>query len=145
MTAHIPRRAFALGGRLRFLTLVLVASLPVALLWLSGPARNVALAEHDRDRIACARVYDSVACSCAMGATAAAEFAPLGVSDEDLALNRTGDDRDGRATDGQVAPGSNPQRVVRRVGAGRVPITMTADFARRVQACMAGGASAPVD
>src|SRR5258708_23324640 len=65
MTAHMPRRAFAMGGRLRILTLVLFASLLVALLWLSGPARNAALAEYDRDRIACARVYDSVACSCA--------------------------------------------------------------------------------
>jgi hypothetical protein len=136
-----------LFGRLRILTLALVASLPIALLFLSAPLRQAALAEHDSDRIACSRVYDSVACSCAMGTTVAAEYAPLGVSDEDLALNRTGDDGAiaGRATDGRVVAGSNPQRVVRRVGAGRVPVTMTADFARRVQACMAGGASAPVD
>ena len=147
MTAHMPRRSFAVGGRLRILTLALVASLPIALLFLSAPLRQAAFAEHDSDRIACSRVYDSVACSCAMGTTVAAEYAPLGVSDEDLALNRTGDDGAiaGRATDGRVAAGSNPQRVVRRVGAARVPVTMTADFARRVQACMAGGASAPVD
>jgi hypothetical protein len=104
----------------RMATLALIAGLPlVVLLALSAPARQAALAEHDPDRIACARVYDSVACSCAVAATIAAEPASLGVSAD--------------------AP------PLRRVDATRVPIAMTADFVRRVQACMAGGASAPID
>ena len=100
----------------RLLTLALMAGLPLlVLLGLSAPARQAALAEHDPDRIACARVYDSVACSCAV----AAEQAAIGV------------------------PGDAP--TPRRVDAARVPIAMSADFVRRVQACMAGGASVPID
>ena len=98
----------------RLLTLALIAGVPLlVLLGLSAPARQAALAEHDPDRIACARVYDSVACSCAVAA-------------EQVGM-----------------PGEVP--TPRRVDAARVPIAMSADFVRRVQACMAGGASVPID
>jgi hypothetical protein len=137
MSEQMQRRP--LGGGLRFAALALAAGLVAGWLWLGNPLGRSALAEHDPDRIACSRVYDTVACSCAAAATAR----------DDLALDTATDERPNgqtsawRPTDGRVAIGTNPQPVVRRVGVGRVP--MTADFVRRVQACMASGASVPID
>jgi hypothetical protein len=138
MTEHGLRRR-PRDGRVRFLALALVASLAVAWLWPSDPLGRVALAEHDPDRIACSRVYDSVACSCAAAATARDELTANAAAD----TASDGETSPWRPADGRVATGSNPQPVVRRVGVGRLP--MTADFVRRVQACMAGGASVPID
>jgi hypothetical protein len=138
MTEHTSRW-WPRDGRARLLALALVASLAVGWLWPSNPLGGVALAEHDPDRIACSRVYDTVACSCAAAATARDE--PIADATADALSD--GETSPWRPADGRVAAGSNPQPVVRRVGVGRLP--MTADFVRRVQACMAGGASVPID
>lgn len=110
-----PRRLVFGAARLRALrnlgALALAACLPVALLlYASAPARLAALTQRDQARASCARVYDVGACGCAVDATIAAQPAP--------------DRRD------------VPAR--RRIEASRVPIGMTPDFVRRVQACMAG-------
>jgi hypothetical protein len=137
MSEQMLRRP--LGRGLRVMAFALVAGLVAGLLWLDNPFGRSALAEHDPDRIACSRVYDTVACSCAAVASARDELAIDVTTDE----RPNGQTSAWRPTDGRVAVGSNPQPVVRRVGVGRVP--MTADFVRRVQACMAGGASVPID
>jgi hypothetical protein len=137
MSEQMPRRPLSSG--LRFAALALVVGLLGGSLWLGNPFGRSALAEHDPDRIACSRVYDTVACSCAAAASVRDEQAIDVATDE----HPNGQTSAWRPTDGRVAVGSNPQPVVRRVGVGRVP--MNADFVRRVQACMAGGASVPID
>ena len=135
MTAHMPtqipveleqvggdlvqtRRRTAVTARVRTIAeltaLAVVTSLPIALLvYLSAPALRAALVERDQAQAACSRIYDTVACRCAVEATIAAQRMPQAASD-----------------DGQLP--------ARRVQASRVPITMTHDFVLRVQACRAG-------
>ena len=124
------RRRIVDAARTRMLVqlaaLSVVACMPLALLlYLGTPERQAVQAERDAARAACSRIYDAGACSCAVNATVSAPPRSLGMPDDGL------------------SPGALPWGS--RVESARVPIAMTADFVHRVQACMAGGASAPVD
>ena len=100
----------------------LVACLPFVLLLAFSPRaepqeqtpREVLLAT-------CTRVYDAGACGCAVAATA--EHAPA---------------------EPQATIAGPPATAARRVEATRIPIIVTRDFARLVQACMSGP-GAPAD
>jgi hypothetical protein len=109
--------------------LVIAACIPpLALLLYVGDLPRLAVsAERVQIAAACSRIYDAAACSCAANAVAIPGPPEIGMPD-DLLL---------------VAAGRAPW--AGRSEAARASATMTPDFVRQVQGCMAGGREAPAD